>query len=1490
MTTTDAVAPHVDARHVETRRWRVLGYALLALLAYVPVLLTKPGKVVADTKSYLYLDPGRLLARAASMWDPNIGMGTVTHQNIGYLFPMGPYYWLMHEVGVPAWVSQRIWLGSLLFAAALGVLFLMRTLPVRGPGAVVAAVLFMLTPYTLDFASRLSVIIMPWAGLAWMLALTIRALRARDNRETWRYAAIFAIVVQVVGGVNATALVFAGLAPVLWIVYAVVIREVDWRRAFGVTARIGVLTLLTSLWWIAGLWAQGNYGLNILKFTETLQVVSVSSTALETLRGLGYWFFYGIDRVGHWTDASVPYTQNLALLAVSFALPVLGLLGAACVRWRHRAYFVVLVVVGVVVAVGANPYDDPSAVGSTFKSFAESSSFGLALRSTSRAVPLVALGFAVLLGVAVNALARAWAGRGATVQGVPVRTLLVAGGIIVLAVVNLPALWNGDFYTQDLTRDETIPQYWTNAIAALDAQPHDTRVLEIPGSDFAAYRWGETIDPITPGLMDRPYVARELVPWGSAASADLLNALDERIQEGTLDPSELAPVARLMASGSIVYRADLQTDRFNLVRAVPLWDLLTQPVPKGLGTPQQFGTSLGPPLRDQIDDELQLAQSPTASDPPPVSIFPVDDARSIVRTADASAPLIVSGDGDALVDLAGIGGLSGNGVVLYSGSLDTAQLKSEANEPNSVLVVTDSNRKRARRWDGLRDNDGETERVDQTALVHDENDNRLDLFPDAGDDAYTVMQTPGVEVSTSHYGDPGFYQPEVRGARAFDGDVNTAWEVGAHTKVIGERLRLDLDQPITTDHVNLVQPQVGPNQRFLTAVDLSFDGGAPIRVPLDDSSRTPTGQTVTFPSRTFSRLEFTLADTNVGDSAAQPYFNSVGFAEIRLRDDAPGAQDVHADEIVRMPTDLVDAAGSSAADRPLVYQMTRERNIQVPPAYSQDEVALVRRFRVPDARSFGVRGTARLDPAAPDDAVDALLGIPGADAGGITVTSSQHLPADLATRGSSAFDGDPSTAWSTAIGAPQGQWVEVHTSQPVTFDHLDLQVIADGQHSVPTQLQIEAGGQSRAVDLPAVADGKVGDAPVAVPVSFPSLSGDDVKITVTQVRPVQTLSYPDRQQQVMPVAVAEFGLPGVQRAAMPATLPSTCRSDLVRVDGAALPVQLAGSTTTAAAGGPVDLQRCPDAGAALDLDSGDHVLRSAEGTATGVDVDGMVLGSDAGGPAMDLGPRGELPTTITQVASTAGAAPRVEVTSKGSTKIELKVTGARPGTPFWLVLGESNNAGWQATVDGKDIGGSTLVDGYANGWRVAPTSASFAVTLKWTPQEKVWIAIGVSVVVFLVCLWLALRRRRRLGDEEVDDEEVDSKVHAEDAAPAFANPLVAAGAQPRPLAIVGGAIAVGVVGAVVSRWWVGLIAAALVVLVALVPRARFVVSLGAPLALAAAALYVIVQQYRYDYVADLDWPGRFTSVNDLAWLAVVLLLTDVVIEVLRRSAGEQARE
>ena len=131
--------------------------------------------------------------------------------------------------------------------------------------------------------------------------------------------------------------------------------------------------------------------------------------------------------------------------------------------------------------------------------------------------------------------------------------------------------------------------------------------------------------------MDRPYVARELIPWGSPPSANLLKAFDRRLQEGVLDPAAIAPVARLMNAGDILYRADLETDRFDLVRARPLWLLLTEPIPPGLDPPQRYGTGLGRPLHFKQLDPLALSLPANAPDPPPVSVFPVQKPEPIVH-------------------------------------------------------------------------------------------------------------------------------------------------------------------------------------------------------------------------------------------------------------------------------------------------------------------------------------------------------------------------------------------------------------------------------------------------------------------------------------------------------------------------------------------------------------------------------------------------------------------------------------------------------------------------------------------------------------------------------------------------------------------------------------------------------------------------------------------------------------------------------------------
>ena len=473
--------------------------------------------------------------------------------------------------------------------------------------------------------------------------------------------------------------------------------------------------------------------------------------------------------------------------------------------------------------------------------------------------------------------------------------------------------------------------------------------------------------------------------------------------------------------------------------------------------------------------------------------------------------------------------------------------------------------------------------------------------------------------------------------------------------------------------------------------------------------------------------------------------------------------------------------------------------------------------------------------------------------------------------------------------------MEFDTPKPVTLDHLDLQVVADGRHSVPTQLRIDSGAESRTIDLPAITASKQENATVSVPVSFAPMTVSSARITITQVQAKLTKDYYCECKLAMPAAIAEFGIPGVQRAPLPAQLPTACRTDLLQVDDQALGVRMTGSAADAESGQAIDLQLCDpqDASATptVALTAGDHVVRSQPGKVTGIDFDRFLLGSDAAGSAMTLGARGSLTDSLQATGSApAATTPTVRVTHNGATNIKLQVSGAQPGTPFWLVLGESQNDGWEATVAGTSHGSSSLVDGFANGWLVNPSSTSFSVTLDWTPQRQVWIAIAISAGAILLCLFLALRglrKRRRtaraVGAASAVDVERDGDV-------SIGNPLLAEGARPSRAVVVAAPIIAALVGAFVASAWVGLLAGAGVLAVLLRPRLRGVLALGAPLALGAVALFVAVQQYRYDYLPTYFWPEYFDRVNDLAWLAVILLASDAFVELLRTRPWRRTRD
>ncbi len=1385
----------------------------LVLLAYVPFLLSSPGEISADNKSFLSVDPGRLLSRALSLWDPHLGMGSVPHQQVGYLFPIGPFYWLLAQVGVPTWIAQRLWLGSISLAAVLGARWLFTMLGVRRAGALAGALVYMLTPYQLAFTARISVLLLPWAGLPWLVGLTMRAVR----RGGWRDPAWFALVVLLVGTVNASALVLAGIGPVVWVVMELFRGRAAARAALLASGRIALLALGVSVWWAVGLRLQGAYGLPVLQLTETVRVVSTASTPLDLLRGIGNWFFYGVDRLGNSIDQAAYYVNRTPVVVASFAIPVVGLAAAAVVRWRHRAYFLVLVLVGVVVGVGAWPYDDPSPYGRVWRDFANHSSLGLALRNTPRIAPLIVLGIAGLLAAGVSALASR-------------RLEVVAAvGVGALAFAALVPVWRLGYLSSRLEEPETLPQYWHDAADALSAEGNSTRILEIPGSNFAAYRWGNTVDPITNMLTDRPYVAREVLPSGTPQSVNLLDALDQRIQEGTFEPSSLAAVARIMNVGTVVLRSDLQFERFDLPRPQLLWNLLTDPRPPGLASPEGFGEPV-PNVPDPIvptRDETAATIAPNVPNPPPVSLFDVQGAVPIVHAAPQAGPVVLSGDGEGIVDAAAAGLLDGNQLVLELASLKPSQLR-QALRNGADLVLTDSNRRRSEDFfESIKDTTGPTLRAGQADSDPATGAVALDVFPGSTDADRTVVEQHGGTA------DATATLAQDRPLHAFDGDLRTAWRVRP-IDAVGAQLVLRTKHPVDTDHVTLVQPQTGVRNRVVTKVALHFDDGTSTTVDLGADSLTPGGQVVRFPERAVKQLGIEILATSTTPPPGVTD-NPVGFAEVEVGD-------ARLSETVRLPVDVARDVGADAAGHRLDVVLSRLRYDPTARDRQDEELSLVRRFVLPDARAFGLGGTARVNPNAPDDVLDSLL---GTTAPGTTYTASGHLTGNAEDRASSAFDGDPTTQWSAPFMSPTGSWVQVQLPAPTTVDHVDLVLGVDGRQYVPSSFTLEADGQPvRTLDVPDFPTSAVKDKQYAVSIPFAPVTASTLRLVVDGVRDVTTSTDPNVTNVALPPSIAEADFPGVARPAPPAAeIDTGCRDDLLRVNGAAVPVRIAGAAADARSG--LELLRCDPS---LPLPAGSNRLTTAAGLTTGIDIDRVVLSSDAAGTPAEIAPLG---TPLDQ----SGA--ETTVTHNSATKIDVKVH--TDGTPFWLVMGQSFDRGWKAAASSGTLGRQTNVNGYANGWLVRPTGAgTMTVSLRFTPQREVWVGFAISAAAVVACVAIVVitRRRRRRGRRQSEDAIAD--------APALVSPFTYPGPAPSWAGTIVASASVGLGVALVSRGWIGLVAGIGTLVATRVTRARVLLALGAPVVLVIA---------------------RAAQEPELAWLTLALVLADLVCGALRSRAG-----
>ena len=209
----------------------------------------------------------------------------------------------------------------------------------------------------------------------------------------------------------------------------------------------------------------------------------------------------------------------------------------------------------------------------------------------------------------------------------------------------------------------------------------------------------------------------------------------------------------------------------------------------------------------------------------------------------------MAGDATGVNNLAGLGMLNTASAIYYAGTLATIRPAQQLASQGAQLVLTDTNRKQAFRWDTLTANGGYTETPDENPAKTDLSDSPVELFPGTGITSKTYACYVGaVNVTASSYGNSVSYTPEDQAYSAIDNNFDTAWITGTFVPDpagSGGRRSSPTRSRRTTSRSCSRSGATG--SRWVSAVTLTFDGKDPIRYDLTPASHLTSGQTLTFP-------------------------------------------------------------------------------------------------------------------------------------------------------------------------------------------------------------------------------------------------------------------------------------------------------------------------------------------------------------------------------------------------------------------------------------------------------------------------------------------------------------------------------------------------------------------------------------------------------------------------------------------------------------------
>ncbi|MFL6238771.1 MAG: alpha-(1-_3)-arabinofuranosyltransferase family protein [Actinomycetes bacterium] len=980
-----------------------------ALVLVTAVFVQDSGRIVADTKLDLVISPARFLGRALHLWSPDAAFGQLQNQAYGYFFPMGPFFAAAHAIGVPGWVTQRLWQSALLLTAFFGMRLLARRLGIGTPNTqLLAGLLYALTPLVLAKVGPISSEALVECIAPWTLIPLVGVRAARRPRLA---AARSGVAVLLAGGINAAATIALLPVPAIFLLCRPPGRTrrrmlLWWSVAIG----------LACLWWAAPLAELGRYSPPFLSWIEPSSLTTAPTGLLPTLSGTEHWLGHLPAAFGApWQSGRMLATNPLAVLDAA-VIGALGLLGLMRTDLRHRRFLVITTLTGIALVTfghtgpvhsfGAG--HEQRLLDGPLAAFRNVHKFDVVLR-----VPLV-LAAAHLATVAQPVAARVQRLR---LLAAPAASLLA---VIALVGVTMP-VWRGVLEPEGSFT--ALPSWWQQTAAYLHDHEDGTRALVLPGAPHAQFTWGSPQDEPIQALARSTWAVRDVVPLGGAGEVRLLDALDDTLRAGRGSVALTEYLARA-GVGWLVVRNDLApsltVEPTEAVRAA----LNSSPGIKRVG-------GFGP--RSGVDPTVQT-----------VDVYRVTSAAGPVTTYPVAASVRVQGNVESLLGLAEQGLLPPTTATLVEGTTPLTDVTATA-----PVIVTDGNRRTEALFGQVTDNRSATLYAGAPFKQHRSTHQYLQDGNTAPQPFAVVAGADRVRASSSAADATAFwvfgsqYVPDA----AFDGNTATRWVSGGDTAV-GQWVEADYGNRLAGGSVSLSAATIPRAGGPATRVRVDTDSGA-VDVPV---SATPKVVALPGPTRRVRATITAVAGGGQGLAASIEVSVNGEFSTQR------GLTVPSRLGAAPNTTPTFAFSGRPVAGGCLPALETSTTLCADALAHSTEDAGGVdRTFTTPTNASYFLGGTGHLHAGT---ALDRLLPQPP----GVHVTASSTAQRDAVASAAALFDGNVRTTWVVAAN-DRSPSLTIRFDTPRVVRGLQIRLPRQADAVAPPSVDVTAGGTVQKVKL-----------------------------------------------------------------------------------------------------------------------------------------------------------------------------------------------------------------------------------------------------------------------------------------------------------------------------------------------------------------------------------------------------------------------------------------